>query len=135
MVGTTQIVWDFVFQARRADTSLGGGVSHRTNQPHHRQARRANTSLGGGVSHRTEQAHRRQARRADTSLARHGYWTLVVFAGAAKQNKWFSPRMKIRFNAGTGDAITDSSMSFSASSLNLLSFTEATNTTPSSRGA
>ena len=54
---------------------------------------------------------------------------------AATQNRCFSPRMRIRLDAGTGEPITGSSMLFSERSSNLSLATLATKTTPSSRGA
>lgn len=50
------------------------------------------------------------------------------------QNRFRVPRMSNRFDTGTGEAMTGSPIWFSASNLKP-SFTSATNTTPSSRGA
>lgn len=53
----------------------------------------------------------------------------------AMQKRCFSPRIKIRFVAGTGEPMTDSAMLFSDKTSNLSLATLATNTVPSSRGA
>ncbi len=54
---------------------------------------------------------------------------------AAMQKRCFSPRIKMRFVAGTGEPMTDSAMLFSDNTSNLSLAMLATNTVPSSRGA
>ena len=81
--------------------------------------KRRKKATGGGDCLRSDG---RPARCADivpikTSLLRHKWHQLLV-SGEAMQNRCFSPRIRIRSATGTGEPMTDSRMSFSASRLN-----------------